>query len=63
MKKFKSEMENRIENVGRAAIPDFGNNLDLFEEQKRATSLNSLPKSNWSVIYDAIRHYPRFERM
>jgi hypothetical protein len=32
MKAFKSEMEHRIENVNQAVIPDFGNNLDLFEE-------------------------------
>ena len=39
-------MESRIENVNRANIPDFGqSNLDLYEEQVRANTLNRDAKS------------------
>ena len=68
MQHFKDDTEIRIENMKVATVPDFGIQMNLktiFDEMSSEDRKNrpATIKSNWSLVYDCIRLYPRFERL
>jgi len=60
-------MENRISDVTKHSVPDFGYeemmSFGSEEVNERQQQKRDVTKKCWRMLYDSIRRYPKFEKL
>lgn len=62
------EYKERIQDIKKHHIPDFGFKENVLFEEMAGLSCDSYDSSlfkpsNWKLFYDAVKKYPKFEKL